>query len=211
MRAIGVQQPGGPEQLIVLDVPEPAPGPGEIRIAVRAAGVNPTDTGVREGKSVGDLQPPYIPGMDAAGVIDAIGPGVELSVGDRVAAVVDPRRPAGGAYAELVVVPQESVAMIPDGMDFVAAATLPLNTLTARRALQLVDLPDGGTVAITGAAGAVGGFAIELAGTPASARSPTRRTTTASSSSRSAPTGCCRAAMASRERCAKPSRAVSTG
>lgn len=164
MRAIGVTEPGGPERLQQLDVPEREPGPGEIRIAVRAAAVNPTDTGFREGLGVpDDLDPPYVPGMDAAGVVDAIGPGVELSVGDRVAAVVNPRRPEGGAYAERVVVPQTGVARVPDDLDLVAAATVPLNGLTALRALDLLDLPPAGTLAVTGAAGAVGGYVIELA------------------------------------------------
>jgi NADPH2:quinone reductase len=153
MRALGVTTFGGPERLH-----------GELRIVVAAAAVNPTDAGLREGKGVpADLAPPYVPGMDAAGVVDAIGDGVELSVGDRVVAVVDPRRPQGGAYAEKVVVPAESVARVPDGMDLVEAATLPLNGLTAVRALELLDLPFAGTVAITGAAGAVGGYAIQLA------------------------------------------------
>lgn len=164
MRAIGVTEPGGPGQLREIQVPGREPGPGELRIAVHAASVNPTDIVLREGQRIPeDLEPPYIPGMDAAGVIDAIGPGVELSVGDRVAAVVNPRRPEGGAYAEQVVVPQSSVAMVPDGLDLVSAATVPLNGLTAMRALELLELPHAGTVAVTGAAGAVGGYAVQLA------------------------------------------------
>ncbi|RLV55519.1 NADP-dependent oxidoreductase [Aeromicrobium phragmitis] len=164
MRAIGVTEPGGPEQLQVLDVPEREPGPGEVRIAVHAAAVNPTDVGLREGKGIPDgLEPPHIPGMDAAGVIDAIGSGVELSVGDRVAAVVNPRRPEGGAYAERIVVPQSGVALVPDDLDLTAAATVPLNGLTALRALDLLELPHAGTLAITGAAGGVGGYAVQLA------------------------------------------------
>lgn len=164
MRAIGVTTFGGPERLQVLDVPEPEPGPGELRIRVAAAAVNPTDLGLREGAGVPeDLAPPYVPGMDAAGVVDAVGDGVALSVGDRVVAVVDPRRPQGGAYAEKIVVPEASVARLPDGIDLVEAATLPLNGLTAVRALELLDLPFAGTVAVTGAAGGVGGYAVQLA------------------------------------------------
>ncbi|MEE6295424.1 NADP-dependent oxidoreductase [Georgenia wangjunii] len=164
MRAIGVRTTGGPDQLEVLDIPEPEPGPGEIRIAVRAATVNPTDTILRAGmRELPDLALPYIPGMDAAGTIDAIGDGVELSVGDRVAAVVNPHTSRGGAYAEKIVVPAESVARVPDGVDLVEAATLPLNGLTAWRALEVMRVPDAGTIAVTGAAGAVGGFAVQLA------------------------------------------------
>jgi len=163
MRAIGVNTPGGPDRLEVLDLPVPEPGPGELRIAVAAAAVNPTDTVLREGVGAGELSPPLVPGMDAAGIVDAIGEGVELSPGDRVVAIVDPRTPRGGAYAEQIVVPADGVARVPDGMDLVAASTLPLNALTARRALELMRVPEAGTVAITGAAGAVGGYAIELA------------------------------------------------
>ena len=163
MRAIGVNVTGGPDQLEVLEIPTPEPGPGEIRIAVHAAAVNPTDTMLREGVGASELEPPLIPGMDAAGVIEAIGDGVELTPGDRVVAIVNPRTVRGGAYAEQIVVPAESVAAVPDSIDLLAAATLPLNALTARRALQLMRPPEAGTVAITGAAGAVGGFAIQLA------------------------------------------------
>jgi NADPH2:quinone reductase len=164
MRAIGVTSFGGPERLQVLDVPDPQPGPGELRIAVRGAAVNPTDLGLIAGAGVPDgLEPPYVPGMDAAGVVDAIGGGVDLSVGDPVVAVVNPRRPQGGAYAERVVVPAASAALVPADWDLVAAAGLPLNGLTVLRALELADLPDAGTLLVTGAAGAVGGYAVQLA------------------------------------------------
>src|SRR5690625_235441 len=160
MRAIGVHNPGGPEQLEVLDLPVPEPGPGELRIAVA---VNPTDTVLREGVRADELPRPLVPGMDAAGVVEAVGEGVELAPGDRVVAIVDPRTERGGAYAEQIVVPAASVARIPEEMDLIAAATLPLNALTARRALGRRRVPPAGTIAVTGAAGAVGGYAIELA------------------------------------------------
>ncbi len=163
MRAIGVHNPGGPDQLEVLDLPVPEPGPGELRIAVAAAAVNPTDTVLREGVRADELPRPLVPGMDAAGVVEAVGEGVELAPGDRVVAIVDPRTERGGAYAEQIVVPAASVARIPEEMDLIAAATLPLNALTARRALELMRVPPAGTIAVTGAAGAVGGYAIELA------------------------------------------------
>src|SRR5690625_2947224 len=163
MRAIGVHNPGGPEQLEVLDLPVPEPGPSELRIAVAAAAVNPTDTVLREGVRADELPRPLVPGMDSAGVVEAVGEGVELAPGDRVVAIVDPRTERGGAYAEQIVVPAASVARIPEEMDLIAAATLPLNALTARRALDLMRAPRAGTIAVTGAAGAVGGYAIELA------------------------------------------------
>lgn len=162
MRVIGVTTPGGPEQLEVLDRPLPRPAQGELRIAVVAAAVNPTDTVLRE-RGADGLDAPWVPGMDAAGVVDAVGEGVELAPGDRVVAIVDPRTPRGGAYAELVVVPADGVARLPDDVDLVAASTLPLNALTARHCLQAMRAPHAGTIAVTGAAGAVGGYAIELA------------------------------------------------
>jgi NADPH2:quinone reductase len=168
MRAIGVMQFGGPEVLQVLDIPEPVPGPGELRLRVHAAAVNPTDTGFRSGATSARLEGrpgPYVPGMDVAGVVDAIGPYVEtpLKVGDPVIAVVLPYGPGGGAYADLIVVPASSVVRAPAGVDFPAASTLLMNSLTARLALDDLGIPCGGTVAVTGAAGAFGGYAVELA------------------------------------------------
>ncbi|MEU8706646.1 NADP-dependent oxidoreductase [Streptomyces sp. NPDC048565] len=169
MKSIGVYEFGGPEALQVLELPAPHAGPGEVRIRVRAAAVNPTDIAVRSGvyaeHMAPDSRPPYVPGMDAAGVIDQLGPGSDdrLAVGQRVVAVVLPTGPHGGAYAEQIVVPAASVVPAPDGADFPAASTLLMNALTARMALDALAVPPGGTVAVTGAAGAVGGYAIELA------------------------------------------------
>ncbi|MGW6907943.1 NADP-dependent oxidoreductase [Streptomyces sp. NPDC054940] len=165
MKAIGLTAFGGPEVLRVLDLPAPEAGPSEIRIRVHAATVNPVDTLVRRGIAfVSDAEPPYVPGMDAAGVVDQIGKGVDtdLAVGDHVMAVVVVSG-THGAYAEHVVVPAESVVRVPAGMTAIEAATLPMNGLTAHMALDLLELPAGGTVAVTGAAGAVGGYAVQLA------------------------------------------------
>jgi NADPH:quinone reductase-like Zn-dependent oxidoreductase len=106
--------------------------------------------------------PPFIPGMELAGVIDAVGAGTPWRVGDRVMAIVNPRRPGGGAQAELVVVPAASVARVPAEVTLEAAATLPMNGLTVRLALDKLALSPGQTLAVTGAAGAVGGYAVEL-------------------------------------------------
>ncbi|MFE6777240.1 zinc-binding alcohol dehydrogenase family protein [Streptomyces sp. NPDC057702] len=168
MKAIGVEEFGGPEVLRVLELPEPQAGPGEVRIRVRAAAVNPTDVMLRTGGHAVRMpgrRPPFVPGMDAAGVIDQLGPGVggRLELGQRVVALVMFVGPRGGAYAEWVVVPAESVVPAPAGVDFPAASTLLMNALTARLALDAVAVPAGGTVAVTGAAGAVGGYAVELA------------------------------------------------
>jgi NADPH:quinone reductase-like Zn-dependent oxidoreductase len=108
------------------------------------------------------VRPPYIPGMELAGVVDAVGEGADWHPGDRVMAIVSPRRPGGGAQAELVVVPAASVARVPEGASLEAAATLPMNGLTVRLALDRLALQPGQTLGVTGAAGAVGGYAIEL-------------------------------------------------
>ncbi|WP_210584633.1 NADP-dependent oxidoreductase [Streptomyces sp. GESEQ-35] len=165
MKAIGLTEFGGPDVLRVLELPVPEAGPGEIRIRVHAATVNPVDTMVRRGIAfVSDAEPPYVPGMDAAGVVEQIGKGVDtdLAVGDHVMAVVVISG-TRGAYAEHVVVPAESVVRAPASATAIEAATLPMNGLTAHMALDLLELPAGATVAVTGAAGAVGGYAVQLA------------------------------------------------
>ncbi|MFJ8028206.1 NADP-dependent oxidoreductase [Streptomyces sp. NPDC096311] len=165
MKAVGLTEFGGPEVLRVLELPAPEAGPGEIRIRVHAAAVNPIDTMVRRGTAfVSDAEPPYVPGMDAAGVIEQIGEGVDtdLSIGDHVMAVAVISG-THGAYAEHLVVPAESVVRTPAGLTDIQAATLPMNGLTARMALDLLSLPTGSTIAVTGAAGAVGAYAVQLA------------------------------------------------
>jgi NADPH2:quinone reductase len=167
MRAVGVNEFGGPDALEVVELPEPHPGPGQVRIRVHAATVNPTDTLLRSGGhgAPPDQQPPYIPGMDVAGVVDEVGAGAPWSVGDEVMAMTLPRSPLRGGYAEQVVVPADSVARAPAGAGHVAASTLPMNGLTARQALDLLALRPGQTLAVTGGAGATGGYAIQLAKT----------------------------------------------
>lgn len=166
MKAIGVTEFGGPDVLHVVDLPEPQAGPGELRIRVHAAAVNPTDTGLRSGgraAQLTDVPPPYVPGMDVAGVLDQIGPGVSttLQAGDHVMAIVVPHGSHGG-YSEYVVLPAESVTAVPAGASDAEAATLPMNGLTTRQALDLLGLQPGQTLAVTGAAGAVGGYAVQL-------------------------------------------------
>lgn len=165
MKAVGVTEFGGPEVLSLLTLPIPETGPGEVRIKVRAATVNPVDAMVRQGLAfVSDAPPPYVPGMEAAGVIDQIGDGTDtdLQTGDRVMAIAVTSG-THGAYAEYLVVPVESVVRVPAESTDVEAATLPMNGLTARMALDLLKLPKAGTVAIVGGAGAVGGYTIQLA------------------------------------------------
>ncbi|WP_261569225.1 NADP-dependent oxidoreductase [Frankia gtarii] len=167
MRAVGVVEFGGPEALRIVDVPERHAGPGEVRIRSAAATVSPTDTFTRSGdraKWLSKWAPPYVPGMDVAGVLDEIGEGVstDLAIGDHVMAIVIPAASNGG-YAEQVVVPAESVARVPAGVGDVAASTLPMNGLTARLALDLLGLTAGQTLAVTGAAGCFGGYTVQLA------------------------------------------------
>jgi NADPH:quinone reductase-like Zn-dependent oxidoreductase len=134
-----------------------------------AATVNPTDLLFRSGQqaaSMASLSPPYVPGMEFAGYVDQVGDAVtRLHVGQSVMGVVDPRRPAGGAQAEFVVVPEASVVPVPEGMDLAEAATLPMNGLTALVALDLLEASPGDVVLVTGAAGAVGGYVVQLAAT----------------------------------------------
>jgi NADPH:quinone reductase-like Zn-dependent oxidoreductase len=167
MRAVGVVEFGGPEALQVLDVPDVNAGPGEVRIRVHAFAVNPTDTYHRNGARAERLErdpPPYVPGMDAAGVVDQIGEGTDtdLAVGDRVMAVVVPTG-AHGAYRQSLVVPAGSVARAPAGSTHAEACTLPMNGLTARLTLDLLGLEPGATLGVTGAAGAYGGYVVQLA------------------------------------------------
>lgn len=168
MRAVGVWKYGGPDALEVIEPPEPSPGRGEVRIRVRAATVNPTDTLLRAGVHAArlkDRQPPYVPGMDAAGVVEELGPDVggRPRVGQSVIALVVPTGPHGGAYAEQIVVPAASVVPAPAGVEAPAASTLLMNALTARLALDAMALETGQTLAVTGAAGAFGGYVIQLA------------------------------------------------
>ena len=167
MRGVGVIEFGGPEALQVVDLAEVHAGPGEVRMRVHAAAVNPTDTYVRNGDRAEALRrdpPPYIPGMDAAGVIDEIGAGVEtgLAVGDAVMAMVVPSG-SHGAYRESIVLAADAVARAPAGTTHAEAATLPMNGLTARQTLDQLALRPGQTVAVTGAAGCYGGYVVQLA------------------------------------------------
>jgi NADPH:quinone reductase-like Zn-dependent oxidoreductase len=168
MRAIAVSEFGGPDALHEVELPEPEPGPGEVRIRVQTAGVNPGDLDFRAGahaRLLGDRQPPFVPGMDIAGVVDRLGPDTDgrLAEGDEVIALANPVDPRGGSYAEKVVVPAASAVAAPRNTRLPAAATLLLNGLTARLSLDALGLAPGQTVAVTGAAGILGGYALQLA------------------------------------------------
>ncbi|MFB9837170.1 NADP-dependent oxidoreductase [Actinoallomurus acaciae] len=167
MKVVGVRRFGGPEALEVVEVDEPHPGPGEIRVRVHAAAVNPTDTlfraGVTSAEALRDRPPPYVPGMDVAGVVDEVGEGARQSTGDHVMAITLPRSRLGGGYAEHVVVPSDSATAMPLGTTYAEACTLPMNGMTAQLTLDRLALGPGRTLAVTGAAGAYGGYVVQLA------------------------------------------------
>ena len=167
MRAVGLFEHGGPEVLQVVELPSVDAGPGQVRIRNYAAAVNPTDIVGRNGMRA-DIQkkdpPPYVPGMDAAGIVDQIGEGVDtgVAVGDRVMAMVVPKA-SHGAYREQIVLDQRAVVPAPVGTTHVEACTLPMNALTARLSLDLLGLKSGQVIAVTGGPGAYGGYVIQLA------------------------------------------------
>jgi NADPH:quinone reductase-like Zn-dependent oxidoreductase len=155
MRAVSFSQFGGPEVLEVIDVPIPEPGPGQVRIAVRAVGVNGYDWKLRRGFMGGDL--PKRVGLEVAGVVDALGDGVtDVALGDRVFAFA-----IGGGAADHTL--SAHYALIPGGLDFVDAAALPVAVETAHRALDVVGVGAGTTVLINGASGGVGQAAVQVA------------------------------------------------
>lgn len=166
-QAIGLYEFGAPEVLRVVDLPQTHAAAGEVRIRVHASTVNPTDTYLRKGARADALRnvpPPYVPGMDVAGVIDEIGPGTQtgLAVGDKVMAMVVNHASHGG-YRSSIVLSADAVMRIPAGVTLVEAATLPMNGLTARQSLDQLALRPGQTLAVTGAAGCYGGYVIQLA------------------------------------------------
>ena len=158
---------GGPEVLELVHLSEVKALAGQIRIRNYAAAVNPTDVVARNG-TLAKIQkknpPPYVPGMDAAGIVDQVGEGVTtgVKVGDRVMAMVVPKG-THGAYREQIVLDQRAVVAAPAGSSHAEACTLPMNALTARMSLDLLDLEPGQVIAVTGGPGAYGGYVIQLA------------------------------------------------
>ena len=168
-RTAVVRIPAGPDSIEIIDVPIVEPGPGDVRVAIAAAAVNPVDLGVAGGvfHDMGLLHQPEWTGLgwDFAGTVVAAGQNVGLAVGTRVAGLVDGFDRDFGTYAEQLVVPAADVAVVPDGLDLIAASTVPLNGLAAAQIVDLLgDAPtDGNRLLVTGAAGAVGGYLVALA------------------------------------------------
>ena len=167
MKVVEVTELGGPDVLEVADREEPEAGPGQVVVRVRAANINPTDLGARQGLGRHTPpDPPFVLGWDLAGKVIAVGEGVtDLSEGDRVVGMVQWYDQGGsvGTYAESVAFDADWLVPLPDGLDYETAATIPLNAVTAREGLGLLDAPDGSEVLVTGASGGVGSFAVQLA------------------------------------------------
>src|SRR5918995_3048665 len=166
MRAIGIHEFGGPDKLQLLELPEPKVPPDFVKIQVRAAGVNPVDWKIREGRSEPRFPVvfPVVPGWDAAGIVADVGPAVtEFAPGDEVYAYCRKHFLGEGTYAEYVSVPDASVARKPESLSFEQAAAIPLACLTAYQALfRAAGLTAGERVLVSAAAGGVGSFAVQL-------------------------------------------------
>ena len=169
MSVVEVARFGGPEVLQLAEWPDPTAGPGQVVVRIAAATVNPTDLSVPTGdvvRRMPDIELPVVPGWDLAGEVTEIGDGVDdLHVGQRVAGMIHWRTTLGrpGAYGEFAAVPADWVVPVPDGLDDVTAATIPLNALTARQALDMIGAQPGTSLLVTGASGAVGAFGAQLA------------------------------------------------
>lgn len=158
MRAAVYDRFGGPEVLHVGEMPDPQAGPGQVRVRVEAAGVNPFDAKVRSGAMESAFRTPLpaVPGTEVSGVVDQVGDGVTgVALGDRVTGWT-----ARGAAGLALL---RRWAPVPDGMAAAQAAALPVVGETARRALRLLDLRPGETLLVHGASGGVGGLATQLA------------------------------------------------
>jgi len=157
MKAIVVHEYGGPEVLKFEDYPDPAPGPGEVLVRVAAASVNPVDIKRRKGLTA-DYYPIHFPGLigvDMSGTVVKVGPDVEaFGPGNRVFAMAD------NTYAQFCVVKADDLADVPEGLDLIEAAALPLVTVTGNQLLSATGVKAGQTVLVIGGAGNVGRSAI---------------------------------------------------
>ena len=158
MRAITFAEYGGPEVLQLAEVPAPEPGPGQVRVAVRRAGVNPIDWKIRSGAMAGGvaLKHPRIPGLEISGVVDAAGEGAEFGIGDEVFGWS-----STGGYAEFAL--GGALVRKPASLSWDDAAALPVAGETALRVLRLLEVQTGEVVVVHGASGAVGRFATQIA------------------------------------------------
>ncbi|WP_199247223.1 zinc-binding dehydrogenase [[Phormidium] sp. ETS-05] len=162
MKAIVIDKPGSLDNLYVKEMPEPQPQAGEVRVVVHAAGLNPADYKFIQ-RGFRTWQYPFIPGLDVAGIIDAVGPGVtEWQVGDAVYYHGNLSKPGG--FAELAIAPAHAIAPAPQNLSLTEAAALPCAGFTAYQVLhRKLHINSDQTILIHGGAGAVGGFAVQLA------------------------------------------------
>ncbi|MDQ3415598.1 MAG: NAD(P)H-quinone oxidoreductase [Actinomycetota bacterium] len=160
MRAVTCPEPGGPEVLATADVPDPAIGPGEVLIRVRAAGVNRADVMQRMGQYPPPPGASELIGLECAGVVEQVGDGVDgWQIGDQACALL-----AGGGYAELVAVPAGQLLPVPSGVDLVDAAALPEVACTVwSNIFMLAGLQPGEVLLVHGGASGIGTMAIQLA------------------------------------------------
>lgn len=154
---------GGPETEALVEIDRPVPGPGQILVTVRVAGVNPVDwklrTGYRRPGDTGERPFPAVLGSEVSGVVAAVGEGVEgFAAGDEVFG-----NPVAGGYAEYTLLPAALAAHKPAGLSFTDAATLPVAAATAYDGVHQLDLPTGATLLVTGAGGGVGAAAVQIA------------------------------------------------
>ncbi|GIH17814.1 NADP-dependent oxidoreductase [Rugosimonospora africana] len=161
MRAVIFSEYGDVDVLRLVDLPAPEPGPGQVRIAVRATAVNPVDWKIRSG-ALAEIMPvplPTVPGVDVAGVVDRVGPAVTgIEPGDEVFG-----KATSGSYAQLALASRDAIASKPGPMSWELAAALPVAVTTAHHALAQLDPAEGDTIVIDGAAGGVGTAAVQLA------------------------------------------------
>jgi NADPH:quinone reductase-like Zn-dependent oxidoreductase len=151
---------GGPEQLVVTEVPTPEPGPDEVRVAVRAIGVNPIDWKIYSGRMGRDRNALGAIGFELAGVVDAVGQGVDgWAVGDEVIATQVP----GNGYTDAAVVPAVGLIAKPESLSWELAASVPVVGATAAHAVEAAGVGDGDTLLVHGAAGGVGGLVVQMA------------------------------------------------
>ena len=162
MKAAIIHSTGPASELQIADIATPELGPGDIRLTVAAAAVNPVDVKTRSGFLNMDLEFPVILGWDVSGTVDAVGTEVSrFREGDRVMGMVAQPVRGQGTYAEFVSAPQELFAPVPAELSLQQAAAVPLTVLTAAQMLSKLNLPDKARVLVTGAAGAVGRVAVQ--------------------------------------------------
>ena len=159
MKAAQLVDYGSADNFRIVDLPDPTPGPGEVRIRVQYAGLRWGDIMNRQGIPVRAVEPPFVPGQEVAGVVDALGDGVDrFAVGERVVA-----QPTGGGYAQYLCLPAAAVGRVPDGVPLASTLVYRINLPTAYLAVcEWAKVQEGESVLVHAAAGGVGGLAVQI-------------------------------------------------